>query len=617
MLKRLAYLALFACAPLSAAPHLDDQRLQQLANDPFWLSLGHYEAGKISGWRSYVSDQKFFIAKDGAHHPDAELKATVEALYAPASLGEKHTQCVYPARTRWLKDQLQLTDLPAVDCVEFKQWFKDVAPHSAVMIFPAAYLNSPSSMFGHTLLRIDQADVQSNKTALLSYAINFGAYIEGSDNSLLYAWKGLMGGYPGLFALVPYQEKLSEYRSLENRDLWEYRLNLTQVETERMVEHVWELKQIQFDYFFFDENCSYRLLELLQVARPGLRLTEQFPLTAIPTDTVKAVKDAGLVEKIDYRPSRERELLERAKPLDSDEQQWVLKISDDQKQLQDPAFKAIGKDRQALIIDAAYRLGRYRANGLERDAERSQRSFELLRAINQNPAPDLQIERPGLPENGHESRTWQAGIGTRGDKAFGEYGLRMAYHDLNDNAEGFPLGAQIEILQMKLRQYEGNNWQLQQLDLATIRSLTPRNDLLQPLSWQVTGGLERVPGKHNDETLVSHVNGGAGGTWQLHDDMLGFALGTVRVEHNNDFSEFISPAAGFNTGLLWRNPLGNLSLEAKGDFFTNGEVRRSISLNQQWEVSRNLGVRLSAQREFSHLATPVNEVMLEVKWYHY
>ncbi|MFC6339236.1 DUF4105 domain-containing protein [Pseudomonas sp. CCM 7891] len=617
MLKRLACLALFACAPLHAAPHLDDQRLQQLANDPFWLSLGHYEAGKLKGWRSYVSDKKFFLAEEGPHHPDAELKATVQALYAPASLGEKQAQCVYPARTRWLKDQLQLTDLPAVDCKEFKQWFKDVAPHSAVMIFPAAYLNSPSSMFGHTLLRIDQADVQSNNTALLSYAINFGAYIEGSDNSILYAWKGLMGGYPGLFALVPYQEKLSEYRSLENRDLWEYRLNLTQVETERMVEHVWELKQIQFDYFFFDENCSYRLLELLQVARPGLRLTEQFPLTAIPTDTVKAVKDAGLVEKIDYRPSRERELLERARPLDNDEQQWVLKVSDDQKQLQEPTFKAIAKDRQALIIDAAYRLGRYRANGLERDTERSQRSFELLRAINQNPAPDLKIERPGLPENGHESRTWQAGIGTRGDKAFGEYGLRMAYHDLNDNAEGFPLGAQIEILQMKLRQYEGNHWQLQQLDLATIRSLTPRNELLQPLSWQVTGGLERVPGKHDDETLVSHVNGGAGGTWQLRDDMLGFALGTVRVEHNSDFDEFISPAVGFNTGVLWKNPLGNFSLEAKGDFFTNGEVRRSISLNQQWELSRNLGLRLSAQREFSHLATPVNEVMLEVKWYHY
>ncbi|AZE13642.1 putative outermembrane protein [Pseudomonas chlororaphis subsp. aureofaciens] len=617
MLKRLASLALCVCTPLSAAPQIDHSRLQQLANDPFWISLGHYETAKLGGWRSYVSDPKFFLASDGAEHPDAELKATLNALYAPASSDNQHAQCVYPARTRWLKAQLSLSDLPTVDCNEFNQWFKDVSPHSTVMIFPAAYLNSPSSMFGHTLLRIDQADVQSNHTALLSYAINFGAYIEGSDNSILYAWKGLMGGYPGLFALVPYQEKLSEYRSLENRDLWEYRLNLTQAETERMVEHVWELKQIKFDYFFFDENCSYRLLELLQVARPSLRLTGQFPLTAIPTDTVKAVKEAGLVEKIEYRPSRERELLERAKPLSNDEQQWVLKVSADQQQLQEPAFKALPRDRQALIIDAAYRLERYRANGQERDPQRAQRSFELLRAINRNPPPELSIERPGLPEDGHESRTWQVGVGTRGDQAFGEYGLRMAYHDLNDNAEGFPLGAQIEILQMKLRQYEGNNWQLQQLDLATIRSLTPRNELLQPWSWQVTGGLERVPGKHDDETLVSHVNGGGGGTWQLSENMLGFALGTVRIEHNADFAGFITPAAGFNTGLLWKNPLGNFSVEAKGDYFTNGEVRRSLSLNQQWELSRNLGLRLSAQREFSHLATAENEVMLELKWYHY
>lgn len=617
MLKRLAYLALCACAPLYAAPHIDDQRVQQLANDPFWISLGHYEAGKLSGWRSYVSDDKFFLAPDGAHHPDAELRATVEALYAPLSLGDKHPQCVYPARTRWLKAQLNLNDLPKAGCAEFTQWFKDVAPHSTVMIFPAAYLNSPSSMFGHTLLRIDQADVQHNKTALLSYAINFGAYIEGSDNSILYAWKGLAGGYPGLFALVPYQEKLSEYRSLENRDLWEYRLNLTPEETQRMVEHVWELKQIQFDYFFFDENCSYRLLELLQVARPGLQLTTQFPLTAIPTDTVKAVKEAGLVESIEYRPSRERELLDRAKALDPEEQQWVLQISADQAQLQNPTFKALPKARQALIIDAAYRLERYRANGLERDPARSQRSFELLRAINQNPAPELQVEKPELPENGHESRTWQLGAGSRDDKAFAEYGLRMAYHDLNDNGPGFPLGAQIEILQLKLGQYEGNQWQVQQLDLANIRSLTPRNDLLQPWSWQVGGGLERVLGKHGDENLVSHVNGGAGGTWQLADNLLGFALGTVRIEHNNDFAAFVAPAAGFDTGLLWRNPVGNLSLEAKGDYFTNGEIRRSLSLNQQWEISRNLGLRLSAQREFSKLSSPINEVMLELKWYHY
>ena len=617
MLKRLACLALCASAPLHAAQQPDATRLQQLAADRYWIAIGHYESGKLGGWRSYVDDQRFFLAADGAHHPDRELRATLDALYAPASLGDKHAQCVFPARTRWLREQLQLTDLPQPDCQEYEKWYQDVSPDSAVLVFPAAYLNSPSSMFGHTLLRIDQAAAKRDETSLLSYAINFGAYVEGSDNSILYAWKGLMGGYPGLFAMVPYQEKLSEYRSLENRDLWEYQLNLTPEETGRMVEHVWELKQIQFDYFFFDENCSYRLLELLQVARPGLDLTSQFPLTAIPTDTVKAVKQAGLVESTRYRPSRERELLARAEPLDGTEQQQVLALSADTAKLQDPGFTALPRDRQALVQDAAFRLERYRATGQERDPERARRSFELLRAINRNPPPALDIERPGLPEDGHQSRTWQLGVGTREDRAFAEYGLRMAYHDLNDNAYGFPLGAQIEILQLKLRQYEGNDWQVQRLDLATIRSLTPRNELLQPWSWQVAGGLERVQGKHDDEVLVSHVNGGAGGTWELADGLLGFALGTVRVEHHNDFAQFIAPAAGFNTGVLWRNGLGNLSLEAKGDYFTNGEVRRSVSLNQQWEVSRDLGIRLSAKREFSHLASAQNEVMLELKWYNY
>ena len=166
MLKRFAWLALCVCAPLSATPKIDNQRLQQLANDPFWISLGHYETAKLGGWRSYVSDSKFFLAADGNQHPDRELAATVQALYAPASAGEKHAQCVYPARTRWLKAQLNLTDLPTPPCTEFKQWFKDVSPHSAVMIFPAAYLNSPSSMFGHTLLRIDQANVPVSYTHL-------------------------------------------------------------------------------------------------------------------------------------------------------------------------------------------------------------------------------------------------------------------------------------------------------------------------------------------------------------------------------------------------------------------------------------------------------------------
>ena len=38
---------------------------------------------------------------------------------------------------------------------------------------------------------------------------------------------------------------------------------------------------------------------------------------------------------------------------------------------------------------------------------------------------------------------------------------------------------------------------------------------------------------------------------------------------------------------------------------------------QQWEVSRNLGLRLSAQGDFSQLAAAQKQFMLELKGYHY
>ena len=185
----LTCLFLAACTPVLAAPALSPQTLDALANDPYWIALGHYETGKFGGWRSYVDDSDFFLAEHGDSDPAAELTATLNALYQPVTTADSHPQCVYPARTRWLREQLQLGDLPQPICSEYQRWFDDIKPHQTVLIFPAAYLNSPSSMFGHTLLRIDQADVDASGTALLSYALNFGAYIEGMDNSMLYVVK--------------------------------------------------------------------------------------------------------------------------------------------------------------------------------------------------------------------------------------------------------------------------------------------------------------------------------------------------------------------------------------------------------------------------------------------
>jgi hypothetical protein len=63
--------------------------------------------------------------------------------------------------------------LPAEPCERFQSWFKELNPASMTLIFPSAYMNNPSSMFGHLLLRVDQKG-QTEQTRLLAYTTENG-----------------------------------------------------------------------------------------------------------------------------------------------------------------------------------------------------------------------------------------------------------------------------------------------------------------------------------------------------------------------------------------------------------------------------------------------------------
>ncbi|MCB9710367.1 MAG: DUF4105 domain-containing protein [Nitrospiraceae bacterium] len=102
------------------------------------------------------------------------------------------------------------------------------------------------------------------------------------DAGIEFAYKGIMGGYKGFFSTIPYYMKVKEYRDIENRDIWEYRLNFSSEQNHRLLMHAWELGNAYFDYYFFRENCAYHILSLLEIANPHLHLTDQFPIATIP-----------------------------------------------------------------------------------------------------------------------------------------------------------------------------------------------------------------------------------------------------------------------------------------------------------------------------------------------
>lgn len=591
-----------------------EQHAAALADTTQWRALLHYyPRAFVSGWQSQVDDPDFFLAPAGLYDPAAELRATVDAFYLPASTPDQHAICRFPARWRWLSQQLSLppATLDPAQCPERTEWLDIIKPHSISLIFASAYLNSPSSMFGHTFLRIDPENIATGSN-WLSYAVNFGAEYRPEDNSLLYAWKGIFGGYPGFFSLLRYHEKINEYNRIENRDLWEYRLDLTPDEVSLLVDHLWELRNIDFDYYFFDENCSFRLLELLEIARPGVELTDGFEHRAIPLDTVRAVIDAGLVSDVQYRPAAATQLQFQADQLTPEQQQLARDLAYPDTAMDDPALTGLPSAQQAAILQVAYQHLRYRQGKTRRDPALAQRSLDLLRALRQTttgepPAPPA----PASPESGHD--TLLAGItaGRSDATGFLDLRLRTSYHDLTDNATGYLDGAAINLGELQLRQREENSLQIEMLNFVDINSHAPRNLFFDPITWRVRAGFDRVYSA-TDDALTARVDGGAGVTYPVGSRHLAYAMLNGRLEYNALTEDNWGIGAGPLIGALLYLPIGTLQVEAAHYAFADGHERHDLKLVHNLPLGRNDALRLSIlQRQ--QLDTRFDEASLEYR----
>ncbi|MCW8831555.1 MAG: DUF4105 domain-containing protein [Gammaproteobacteria bacterium] len=590
-----------------------DQKLWQKKE---WINLLHYDVidQEDEQYISQVDDNRFFNAKDGKTSSKAELLKTISAFFDANASGDNHALCRFIARFDWLNKQLSFNQekLPVVHCKLYKEWREQVDADHITMVFPAYHLNSPSSMFGHTLLRVDKK-FGNNQSDWLSYSISFGAETNTDDNSIFYAFKGLAGGYPGVFIVTPYFKKIQEYNRIENRDIWEYPLNITAEETHRMLQHLWELKEMNFDYFFFDENCSYRLLELLEVARPGIELTDDFELTAIPVDTVRAIERANLIQSISYRPSQATALQHLLNGMNEEEKALVLELAEDLNATESKNFKKLDAAQQHKIIDAAYKYIRYQQTGEARDPVLAKHSYQLLKKLNSYPASKPPIyNTPTSPELSHNSRRLSFSVGERLKQGYGELSYKFSFHDLEDNEHGFLRGAQINMGNIQLRANR-HDTKLHQFDVIDIFSITPRTDFFQPLSWRVYTGWERQPTGLKDQ-LVSHVTGGAGVSYELWQDSQVYGLAMLRLEHNNDMNNSIEPGIGLLTGLLHHFGSSTAHIELSGEQFKDDIYRVRSSYTHNFVISTDHSLKLTARREW-HSSIRFSELNLSYQYY--
>ncbi|MEO8331276.1 MAG: DUF4105 domain-containing protein [Gallionella sp.] len=532
----------------------------RLAERPEWKKLLHFAPNLISSSvHGLVDSPLFYNAPDGKNNPQSELEATLASFYSDIeeSNEQQNPQCLFVARYAWLNERLAFDTqrLPPKECKRYNQWHAALDPSGLTLIFASAYLNSPSSMYGHTLMRVDAKD-QDEHTRLLAYAVNFAANTNES-NGLLFAMNGLLGGYPGAFSILPYYVKVREYSDLENRDLWEYQLNLTPEEVDRVLMHAWELGSAYFQYFFFDENCSYHLLGLLQVARPELDFTGQFRWGVIPADTVRAItRRPELLRKVVYRPSNATLLHHSLKLLNAQERKIVKDLSVRRISVNDSELTALPGDRVAAVLETGQDYVSYRRTIGQNDmADPAILARELLTARSDLDAvaqtPDVTVPTV-RPDQGHGSSRVTLGVGRRGKNNFQELQARATYHDILDTDGGYARGAQIEFFSLALRHYDFGTTRVERFTPVNILSLTPRDDFFQSMSWKIAAGWQRVRTANGGEPLAFSLDGGAGGAWSNQNNTaLCYALFDGSSRFNKNLENGYALGAGASAGILF------------------------------------------------------------------
>ncbi len=588
---------------------LDRARQMELHAERYWHTLLHYRQS-FGGFSSLIDDPDFFLSESGKHDPQSELEATLRAFLAPAGPGGNSARCRFPARFDWLVERLGIDAqrLPAASCNEFEEVLAKVDPRSAVLIFPGTHNNSPASMFGHTLINIEGP----YKSKLLSYAVNYSAFTD-ETNGFAYAVKGIFGLYKGFFSVLPYYQKVREYADLERRDVWEYQLNLDAAETRRMFLHIWELREIYSDYYFFDENCAYQLLFLLEAARPSVHLTDRCRPWVIPIDTVRVVRQAGLIDSNSYRPSKATRIGRIASRMNDGEQKAALAVLDGSltaKDLKDAGLTREGEIRVLDLTTEAVEFSYFKKRLTKEEYQKSYLSLLQERSRLGKPEEEPDWPEPVRPDLGHGSNRFSLGAGFWNNDVYQELKIRPAYHNILDADAGYIAGSQIDFADLVLRYYpERRKLELYNLNMVDIVSLSPRSRFFKPISWKVKTGLVQRLFDDGDDHLVYELTPG-GGFCYGSEAALGYALAETELLVSGRFRDNFSFGGGGSVGALLN--LGDrwkIHAAARHIWHELGDPHRSTEVKLEQTLvtgpASSVNLSFSRQKVYGRYATDV------------
>lgn len=504
---------------------------------------------------------------------------------------DQHAKCRFPARLIWLRKNFPeyAEALAQIECPAFQSWISGQDVDSISIVFANGYLGNPASYYGHLFLKFNG----SAGSRLLDQTANYGAIDTTGDDPLSYILKGITGGYDAGFSSADFFFHDGMYGESELRDLWEYRLDLLPDERDLVVAHTWEVLHKHHVYYFFHDNCAYRVGEMLELVADS-KINPRNRPWIVPQSVLQRITQSShhgqaLVKARIFHPSRQTRLYQRFAELDGNQRELLLRIVANESDIGGKEMQARPTVDQQKIIDAVMDYQQFRSADKRNDPEKRP-TPEYLDALKArlNLPPGLIEANPLAPRppDTANSPSWlQFGFSQR-DGTGANYFLRLrpAYYDGLDVSGAQAKNNGLAMGDIVL-QAEKDRLHLIRLSLVSIDSMNPAVTNLpgdRGAGWRlkIGGEEDRIGCKH---CFVGRIQADyAIGTW----------LGTP--------SHFAAVYAG--GALQERSAANGLGFSRAGAAITsrptpefglraNHEFRRPIDLNMPGYFSTSIEAR--------------------------
>ncbi|MFL5318286.1 MAG: DUF4105 domain-containing protein, partial [Myxococcaceae bacterium] len=242
---------------------------------PLWRRLSGWSWG-VQGDRPANIFPGAYSRARGMASAQLDLLTFAEEFFAPvpddALAIDEQVRCQELSKSRALHTLLyeaKLVDAPyeRAACPAFDGWAAIDRLDSIEVLLVASSGKRPESLFGHLLMRPVHREGATVQGQSFESAIQIAAITDGEAAGPIYVYRGIFGGYRTAIFTLSLRDLEREVLDGEQRTIRRFKLQLSPLEQERLMERVFELERRgYYDYRFFTSNCATQIAELVQSA---------------------------------------------------------------------------------------------------------------------------------------------------------------------------------------------------------------------------------------------------------------------------------------------------------------------------------------------------------------